>query len=188
MGRFSSSPSAQNLIARIVSRPWSARRAATPCHQIQSRQVNLGRVICRSIHSTTHDLARPSSRRRDLRKKGSVSTRSKLYPIPEPVGRNRIAPPELGRVHPHAMQDDAELTRKGDFGALHATPLCDAERPAFQARKANRTCQHDMGRFKERGSHHAVADLADAAITVSLARLIFFRRQSEIGAYCAPDF
>ncbi|VTZ22603.1 hypothetical protein MPC1_12620003 [Methylocella tundrae] len=27
---------------------------------IQSQQVNLGRVIC-GIHSTTHDLARPSS-------------------------------------------------------------------------------------------------------------------------------
>jgi len=49
------------------------------------------------------------------------------------------------------MQDDAQLTRKGDLGALHATPLCDVERPAFQARKANRTRQHDMGRFKERG-------------------------------------
>lgn len=41
-------------------------KTATPCHQIQSRQVNLGRVICRSFHSTTPDLAKPSSQRRDL--------------------------------------------------------------------------------------------------------------------------
>ena len=41
-------------------------KAATPCHQIQSRQVNLGSVLCRSIHSTTHDLAKLSSQRRDL--------------------------------------------------------------------------------------------------------------------------
>ena len=41
-------------------------KTATSCHKIQSRQVNLGRVICRSIHSITPDLAQLSSRRRDL--------------------------------------------------------------------------------------------------------------------------
>ncbi len=43
-------------------------KTATSCHKIQSRQVNLGRVICRSFHSTTPDLAKPSSRRRDLKR------------------------------------------------------------------------------------------------------------------------
>lgn len=40
-------------------------RVATLCHQIRSRQVNLGRVICLGVHSTTSDLVRLSSQRRD---------------------------------------------------------------------------------------------------------------------------
>ena len=40
-------------------------KIATLCHQIRSRQVNLGRVICRSVHSTPSDLVRLSSQRRD---------------------------------------------------------------------------------------------------------------------------
>lgn len=53
-------------------------KTATSCRQIQSRQVNLGRVICRSFHSTTPDLARPSSRRRDLDKAMPVAAVASL--------------------------------------------------------------------------------------------------------------
>lgn len=44
-----------------------------PDHAIRSssRQVNLERVICRSFHSTTPDLTKPSSRRRDLGRSGA---------------------------------------------------------------------------------------------------------------------
>lgn len=45
-----------------------------PHHAIRSlsRQVNLGSVFCRGIHSTTHDLAKRSSRRRELSRGGIV--------------------------------------------------------------------------------------------------------------------
>lgn len=110
------------------------------------RRVNLGRVIYRSIHSTTHDLAKPSSRRRDLKRSGRIRRAPNfIYSL---CGWSSIAPAELGRLHPHAMEDDAQITRKSDFRALHAAPLCDSERPAFQARKANRSRQHDMGASK----------------------------------------
>ena len=43
---------------------------ATSCHQIQSRQVNLERVVRLSFHSITPDLAKPSSQRRDFGRSG----------------------------------------------------------------------------------------------------------------------
>lgn len=106
-------------------------KTATPCHQIQSRQVNLGRVICRSIHSTTSDLAKPSSRRRDLRR----TYRFRLVPNPLYLlcGRSGLAPAEPGRVHPHAMQHNAQLASKGHFGALHAPTSRNLECPVLQA-------------------------------------------------------
>jgi hypothetical protein len=42
-------------------------------------------------------------------------------------GRSSLAPAELGRIHPHAMDDDSQFTCKSDFSALHATPV--APRP-----------------------------------------------------------
>jgi hypothetical protein len=72
MGLCSSSPSERYLVARIMLLSVVSTKAATPCHQIQSRQVNLGSVVCQSIHSTTHDLAKLSSQRRDLSRSGTV--------------------------------------------------------------------------------------------------------------------
>lgn len=46
--------------------PWSARRLPHYAIRSTSRQVNLGSVLRRSGHSTTHDLAKPASQRRDL--------------------------------------------------------------------------------------------------------------------------
>ena len=66
MGLCSSSPPERYLIAKILLLSVVSAKAATPCHQIQSRQVNLRRVICRSFHSITPDLTKPSSQRRDL--------------------------------------------------------------------------------------------------------------------------
>src|SRR6185437_6866465 len=79
-----------NLIASIMLLSVVGTKTPTPCHQIQSRQVNLGRVICRSIHSTTPDLAKPSSRRRDLRR----TYRFRLVPNPLYLlcGRSGLAP------------------------------------------------------------------------------------------------
>lgn len=50
-------------------------KTTTPRYQIHNRQINLGSVICRSIHSTTHDLAKLSSQRGDLIKSVSFPTR-----------------------------------------------------------------------------------------------------------------
>jgi len=92
------------------------RGAATSCHQIQSRQVNLGRVIWRSIHSTTHDLAKLPSRRRDLRRAAPFPARSEppLSPMrpPRPCSTGtRSHPPTCdgGRLPVYAMYQNIEL-------------------------------------------------------------------------------
>lgn len=41
-------------------------KTATSSHQILEPAGHLGRVICRSFHSSTPDFAKPSSQRRDL--------------------------------------------------------------------------------------------------------------------------
>ena len=80
------------------------------------------------------------------------------------------------------MKNDAKFARQSNLGALHPAPFRHLERPALQAGKARRSRQHDMCRLKECGSHHGVADLADAPIPVGLAGLVFLRRESEVGA------
>ena len=84
MGLGSSSPSERYLVARIMLLSVVSTKTATLCHQIQSRQVNLGSVVCRSIHSTTHDLAKPSSQRRDFSRSGVFSARSDHMSVLKP--------------------------------------------------------------------------------------------------------
>ncbi len=67
------------------------------------------------------------------------------------------------------MEYNAQLAGKGHIGALHAAPLRHIERPALQARKSDRTRQHDVRRFKECSSHHGIADFADTAVPISLS-------------------
>jgi len=120
-----------HLVAKIMLLSVVSAKAATLCHQIQSRQVNLGSVVCRSIHSTTHDLAKPSSQRRDLCRSDAVSARSEPgYLL---CSRSVVVPAELGRIHPHAMEHDAQLAGKGHLGALHAPAFGHVESPVFKA-------------------------------------------------------
>ena len=44
----------------------------------------------------------------------------------------------------NAMENDSQFSCKSDFGALHLPALRHVERPALQARKADRTRQHDI--------------------------------------------
>lgn len=92
-----------------------------------------------------------------------------------------LAPAEVGRIHPHAMEHGAQLAGKGHLGALHAPTFRHVERSVLQAREAGRPRQHDVRRFKERCSHHGVADLADATVSIGLTGLIFFGRKPEVG-------
>ncbi|ABL69164.1 hypothetical protein Pden_1055 [Paracoccus denitrificans PD1222] len=65
-------PSSDHLAVRIMLLSVVSMWAATSCHQIQSRQVNPGSVICRSVHSTTSNLVRLSSQRLDLKEQGPI--------------------------------------------------------------------------------------------------------------------
>lgn len=130
-------------------------------------QVNLGRVIFRSFHSITPDLAKPPSQRRDLCGSGAVSaplrTCSTSYAtVAALLQRNSVASTHM------RWSTTPNLRARATLGALHASAFRHVESPALQAREAGRTRQHDVRRFKERGSHHGVADFADTAVPVGL--------------------
>ena len=137
MGRFSSSPSERYLVARIMLLSVVGTKGR---HTMPSDPRPAGQSRTRDLPEHSQHYARPRQALVPATgppKKRPYSTAPNFsYPL---CGRNSIAPAELGRLHPHAMEDDAQLTRKSDFRALHAASLCNAERPAFQARKANRS-------------------------------------------------
>jgi hypothetical protein len=155
-------------------------KTATPCHQIQNRQINLGSVVCRSIHSTTHDLAKPSSQRRDLVRSVSFPTRlDQHFSLQAAIA---VVPQRKSVASIHMRWSKTpSLRAKGNLGALHAATFRHFERPALQAGKPRRSRQHDMRRLEGRGSDHRVADLADTSMPVGLAGLIFLGGQPKIG-------
>jgi hypothetical protein len=152
-----------------------------------SANLFLGSVLRRSGHSTTHDLAKPASQRRDL-------IRCKLCYLPASITyrsscRHRAcAPAKVRRIHPHAVKNDTEFACKGNLRALHPATSGHIERPALQTGKARGPRQHYMRGLEQYGSHHRVADLADAAIAIGFAGLIFLRRQPEVGTHGAGLF
>jgi hypothetical protein len=61
----------------------------------------------------------------------AVSARSEpLYLLCHRCG---LAPAKVGRIHPHAMEHDAQLAGKRHLGALHAPTFRHVERPVLQA-------------------------------------------------------
>ena len=48
-------------------------------------------------------------------------------------------------------------------------------RPSLQGREPRCPCQHDVRRLKKRCPHHGIADLADPAVDVGFAGLVFLR-------------
>lgn len=129
-------------------------------------------MICRCIQALRTTL--PSPRPGDgTSEEAAVFDPLQTSPIPYAAGTALLLRNSVASTHMR-WRTTPSLRAKATFTRFMPRSLCDGERPAFQARKANRSRQHDMGRFKKRGSHHTVADLADAAVTVGLARLVFF--------------
>ena len=65
--------------------------------------------------------------------------------------RRLLRPAETRSLHPHPMQNDAELARQGHLGSLRSTPLGDIHPPAFQRRETRDARQYGVGRFIKRG-------------------------------------
>lgn len=147
----------EHLVARIMLLSVVSTKAATPCHQIQSRQINLGSVVCRSIHSTAHDLAKPSSQRCELIRSVPFPTRlDQHFFLQRPL---RSPPTEVG---------DVRRMRWSTTPSLRERPWCVSCRdvsppraPSASDWKSASLVLYDVRRLKERCSHDRVADLAD---------------------------
>ena len=57
-------------------------------------------------------------------------------------------PLELGPVDPHAVQNDRELARDGDFGLAEPVALGKPNSPSLQRRPFWHTGQQHVGRFE----------------------------------------
>ena len=81
------------------------------------------------------------------------------------------------------MHDDGELACQRHLGFFHPAPPGDLHRPALQyCATLEWLGQNDVGALVESSPHPGITDFRDAAIGVCLARLIFGRRQAEIGS------
>lgn len=111
---------------------------------------------------------------------GAVSARSERsisYPIAAALHqRNSVASTHIRWSTTPNLRARATLARFMPRRFRHV------ERPVLQAREAGCPRQHDVRRFKERGSHHGVADLADITVPIGLTGLIFFGRKPEVGS------
>jgi hypothetical protein len=68
-----------------------------------------------------------------------------VIPLCSLNGNLLLRPVELGFVDPHAVQNDRELARDGDFGLAEAVALGEPPPPSFQCRPFRDACQQDAG-------------------------------------------
>lgn len=106
-------------------------KTATPCHQIRSRQVNLGRVICLGVHSTTSDLVRLSSQRRDLEEAEADLALLRIFLPPYAVATSLLQRKSLASTHMRC-RTVASLRASATFARFmprrFATPIAQALR------------------------------------------------------------
>lgn len=86
----------------------------------------------------------------------------------------------LGRVGPHAMQNDGQFAGDRDSGSCHAAPPGDVHAPCSEARPLLRSHQQCVGRLIKRGACKFVAASADLSLDVGFAGLVACRRQSQM--------
>ena len=80
------------------------------------------------------------------------------------------------------MQYHRKLSRKCNFGLLHASTSSKLHCPALKSRPFNWACQYDVRCFLKRSPHTRVADFGDTPTDVCLTGLVFSWSQSEMGA------
>src|SRR3954447_20331701 len=111
MGRRSSSPPSDHLVAGFMFRPWSAlARHIMPSER--DRRANLGArgPRCGRGHSPITGFTGPPARRRDLGgAERLVLPCNFLLLSRSPCGGDLLAETEARAVDPHPMQDDGEL-------------------------------------------------------------------------------
>src|SRR5215510_33849 len=92
---------------------------------------------------------------------------------------------EARAIGQHPMHDDREFACHRHLGFLHSASLGKLHPPALQCRAALQWLdQNDVGGLVKSCAYACIADFRDVAVGVSLARLVFGRRQAKIG----PDF
>jgi len=80
------------------------------------------------------------------------------------------------------MHDDGEAAGERHLGLAHATTTGNVQGPVFQPVVGFAPGHHDIGRFVEEPTDHAVSAFCDAADLLRFAGSINPRRQSEDGA------
>ena len=92
-------------------------------------------------------------------------------------------PVELGPVDPHAVQNDRELARDGDFGLAEPVALSQPNPPGLQGRPFLYASEQHIGGFEQICAEHSVAALRDSAGPIDLSGGVAPSCQSNIGAY-----
>lgn len=93
---------------------------------------------------------------------------------------NRLLQSGIGRVSPHAMQNDGQFAGDRDPGSCHAAPTGDVHAPCSEARPLLRSHQQCVARLIKRGACKFVAASADLSLDARFAGLVACRRQSQM--------
>src|SRR5438309_3111095 len=126
-----------------------------------------------SAHGTTPGLTGSRVPATGPRRSGTARPRPELVLLATLLGdRLLLAPAEVGAVRPHALQDAGQLARQRHLGPLHAAPPGHLHRPAPESRDAAGPAQHRVRRLVEGGADRSIANFADPAAHVGLARLV----------------
>src|SRR6202167_3897703 len=78
-------------------------------------------------------------------------------------------PIELGSVDPHAVQNDRELPRDGNFGLAEAVSLGELCSPSLQPRPFWHAGQQHAGRLEQIHAQDCITALSDSARPIDLA-------------------
>ena len=97
-------------------------------------------------------------------------------------GAGFLTETELGRIAPHAMQNDGELAGNSDPSSRHTAPLGHVHAPCSEARPFLAEHEQRMSCLIEGCAGEFVAASADLALNVRLTRLI----ASGVKPRCAP--
>ena len=94
-----------------------------------------------------------------------------------------VRPPELFARGPHFMHDHGVLAGDGHARLAKAAARGKPHAPGFERRLFLAVDQQRVGGFIQIGPDEGIPTLGNAAIPISLTRLVALRREAEIRAY-----
>src|SRR6478735_2108854 len=93
-----------------------------------------------------------------------------------------LAPAEVGCIDPHAVEDDTEFSSQSHFGAFGTATFGNPNSPRLEFGPLRHSGEDDVGGFEQGEPDGGIAGLADRAVTITFARLVFPRREAKAGS------